>query len=97
MGGMRSLGFLLLACLAVLPAGGRVITVPIDEPDIMTAMRNAVRGDTLLVGSGMYRENILFRSGVWMQSIAGPGRTILRGAEGRPVVHVPGQLTREQR
>jgi parallel beta helix pectate lyase-like protein len=68
-------------------AFGTVIQVPADQPTIQGAINAARSGDTVLVSSGTYTENINFLGkAVKVKSSTGPKLTIINGNQAGPVV-----------
>jgi hypothetical protein len=64
------------------------IHVPKDQPTIQKAISAAANGDTVLVSSGTYRENIDFSGkAITVTSVSGAGATVIDGgASANPVV-----------
>ncbi len=80
---------------AHVPANARTIRVPLDQKKISQAMVKAVRGDSVLVSSGAYAENIVLKKGVVLlggysarYTERDPARfeTIIDGSDKNPVV-----------
>ncbi len=76
----------LASCLVLLlsvSALATVIHVPADQPTIQAAINAAVSGDTVLVSSGTYYENITFLGkAITVTSASGPLTTIIDGSKG---------------
>jgi Right handed beta helix region/Abnormal spindle-like microcephaly-assoc'd, ASPM-SPD-2-Hydin len=76
----------LLLSLA-LPTSAKTIHVPADQPTIQAGINTASNGDTVLVSSGTYYENITFSGkAITLTSASGPGATIINGQQQGPVV-----------
>jgi hypothetical protein len=66
-----------------LPAMGKVIHVPADQPTIQAGITAAATGDTVLVSAGTYYENINFSGkAITVTSASGPAATIIDGSKG---------------
>src|SRR5262245_26293903 len=79
----------LIGCWAFVcePALGATIRVPADQPTIQSAINAAVTGDTILVASGTYTENINYRGKpITIVSENGPAATIIDGNHAGTVV-----------
>jgi hypothetical protein len=72
------------ACLLFsLPAMGKVIHVPADQPTIQAGINAAANGDTVLVSAGTYYENVNFNGkAITVTSVSGPGATAIDGSKG---------------
>jgi hypothetical protein len=66
------------------------IGVPRDCPTIQAALDRARPGDTVRVGPGVYFENLVMKSGVVLESEAGPARTTIDGARAGSVIDCDG-------
>ena len=79
---MRSALLLLLIAALVLPhdaARGATILVPADQPTIQAGINAASFGDSVVVASGTYFENLNMKSGIGLISVTGPLATIIDG------------------
>jgi Periplasmic copper-binding protein (NosD)/Abnormal spindle-like microcephaly-assoc'd, ASPM-SPD-2-Hydin len=66
-----------------LPAMGKVIHVPADQPTIQAGITAAATGDTVLVSAGTYYENINFNGkAITVTSASGPAATVIDGSKG---------------
>jgi parallel beta-helix repeat protein len=72
------LGLILLPTMAV----AAIIHVPVDQPTIQAGINASVAGDTVLVASGTYSENIRFYGkAVLLTSISGRAATFIQAAD----------------
>jgi hypothetical protein len=79
---------LLLAVLFSSLSYGATIHVPADQPTIQAAIDAASNGDTVLVSSGTYKENIDFHGKqITVASQSGPAVTIIDGGNLNTVVN----------
>ena len=81
--------FVFLVLSFSLPAMGKVIHVPADQPTIQAGINAASNGDTVLVSAGTYYENINFNGkAITVTSASGPAATVIDGSKGSssPVV-----------
>src|SRR5262245_30104884 len=70
-----------LGCFYSMTALARTWHVPADAPAIQTAIDSSASGDTVLVGPGIYNENIhLLGKNIWLHSEAGPDVTSIDGS-----------------
>jgi len=76
----------MLICLVVIPLimpitlQARILHVPGEYPTIQAGIDGAASGDTVLVGPGIYEENIRFRGrNVLVKSEMGPSETVIDG------------------
>src|ERR1700722_6675739 len=78
--------FVTVVCTCLLfslPVMGKVIHVPADQPTIQAGINAAATGDTVLVSSGTYYENINFNGkAITVTSASGPGATVIDGSKG---------------
>ena len=81
---------------SALPALGKVIHVPADQPTIQAGINAASNGDTVLVSPGTYKENISFNGkSITVASQSGPAVTMIDGQQLAPVVAFAGGETRQ--
>lgn len=74
-----------------LPISGTIHNVPADYPTINAAVNAALPGDTVLVSSGTYNENLnLNYKAISLISSDGPETTIIRGVSGTVINAGPG-------
>jgi hypothetical protein len=75
--------FLAVTLSLAMPAMGKVIHVPADQPTIQAGINAASNGDTVLVSAGTYYENINFNGkGITVTSASGPAATVIDGSKG---------------
>ena len=80
-------GFLAAFILCCGPAFADTITVPGDQPTIQAGIDASVNGDTVLVSSGTYVENIDFSGKlITIESASGAATTTIDGNDAGPVV-----------
>ena len=91
-----SLIITVLILFSALPALGKVIHVPADQPTIQAGIDSAANGDTVLVSPGTYKENISFNGkSITVASQSGPAVTIIDGQQLNTVVTFTGGETRK--
>jgi hypothetical protein len=82
---------LLAVCIGLvgaIPAAASVLSVPGNYPTIQAAINASANGDTVVVASGTYFENIDFKGKlITVQSSQGPGSTVIDGGGIAPVVN----------
>jgi parallel beta-helix repeat protein len=73
----------LLAASILWPAAARaaIIHVPGDYKSIQQAIDAAVPADEIIVGEGVYKENILIEKPVSLRASAGPSATVIEAAD----------------
>ena len=84
-------------CLAAAVATAGVIVVPDDYPTIQAGLNAAAYGDTVLVMSGTYPENITWpaRDGIRLYSADGPAATVIDGGGNGRVIDIVSSSIRE--
>ncbi len=71
-----------LLLLAASAAPAAIVTVPGDQPSITAAVNTAAAGDTVLVSSGTYNENVLVNKNLTLLSTGGRAVTTIQGQTG---------------
>jgi parallel beta-helix repeat protein len=76
-----------------LPAGAATIHVPGEQPTIQAAISAAAAGDEVVVGPGIYKENVNFAGkAITVRSASGPAVTIVDGQQlGSVVIFATGE------
>ncbi len=72
--------WLLLFVLHAGPVAAVTRHVPAEVSTIQAAVSASGQGDTVLVGPGTYRENIVITRDVWLRSAGGPAVTVIDGS-----------------
>ncbi len=82
--------WILLMGIAVGASPADVLHVPASFPSVSSALAAAGAGDTILVASGIYIENLIWPStaGIKLLSEAGAARTILDGGAQESVIGI---------
>jgi len=93
---MKRIYGLLLVCLLPGLARGTILRVPSQYPTIQAGLNAANTGDTVLVASGTYNENIAWPAvdGILLTSESGPGSTAINGGGNGSVIRFGGGLSR---
>ncbi|MEO0010267.1 MAG: right-handed parallel beta-helix repeat-containing protein [candidate division WOR-3 bacterium] len=91
---MRQIGVICGILFSIV--SGRVIFVPDSFPTIQSGLNAALGGDTVLVSSGIYYEQIVWpgRDGIKLYSSAGRDSAIIDGDGAGPVITFPGVVSR---
>ncbi|MGB3479494.1 MAG: right-handed parallel beta-helix repeat-containing protein [bacterium] len=82
---------ILCSLMLTLPLWGTIIYVPSQYPTIQQGLNAAQYGDTVLVASGTYPENIIWPSqdGIFLMSESGPAVTAINGSSIGRVLNFP--------
>ncbi|MEO0026616.1 MAG: right-handed parallel beta-helix repeat-containing protein [candidate division WOR-3 bacterium] len=91
---MRQIGVICGILFSIV--SGRVIFVPDSFPTIQSGLNAALGGDTVLVSSGIYYEQIVWpgRDGIRLYSAAGSDSTVIDGNGAGPVITFPAGVSR---
>lgn len=86
--------YALITALLASPAFATIIRVPQDQPTIQAGIDSASRHDTVLVGPGIYNENLNFNGkSIVLKSVSGPDSTTIHNVSDTlllPIIQVMG-------